>query len=73
MSYREVDAQKQNLKDFLKGLTRTDKLFVVFYYHEEMTIPEIAKVLELPQADVLQMHSSIIARCKSYLQKKGLL
>ncbi len=65
------DAQKQCIKDFLKGLARPEKLVVVLYYHEELTIPEIAKVLELSQADVLQMHSSIIARCKSYLQGKG--
>ena len=67
MSDKEVDTQKQHIKDFLMSLKRPEKLIVVFYYHEEMTIPEIAKAMELSQADVLQMHSSIIARCKSYL------
>lgn len=72
----EVDAQKEHLKDFLLNkLNWTEKRIVVLYYDEELqlTMAEIAKVLELPQADVLQMHSSIIARCKSYLQEKGLL
>jgi len=73
MSNKEVGAQNQHIKDFLSGLTRAEKLIVVLYYYEELTMAEIAKTLELPQADVLQMHSSIIARCKSYLQEKGLL
>ena len=65
--------QKQHMKDFLKNLTRPERLIVVLYYYDELTMAEIAKVLELPQADVLQMHSSIIARCRSYLQESRLL
>ncbi len=73
MSYKEVDAQKEHLKDFLSGLTRPEKLIVVLYYYEELTMAEIAKTLELPESEVEKMRSSIIARCKSYLQEKGLL
>jgi len=64
-----IDTQKQHIKDFLKTLTRPEKLIVVFYYYEEMTIPEIAKVTEMSQPDVSLMLSSIITRCKSYLKR----
>lgn len=68
------ESQKQRLKDFLTTrLARPERLLIVFYYHEEMTIPEIAKVLELPESQVSQMRFSIIARGKSYLQGRGQL
>jgi len=60
-------AQKEAIKTFLKGLTQIEKVIVVLYYDEEMTMPEIAKSLELSSSVVLRMHSSIIRRCKSHL------
>ena len=59
-----MNAQKEYIKDFLKSLTRTEKLIVVLYYYEEMTIPEIAKSLELSPSEVSQMLSSIIRRLR---------
>jgi len=73
MSHMEVDAQRQHIKDFLKSLTRAEKLIVVLYYYEEMTIGEIAKKLGLSESRIYEMYSSIIARCGSYLQERGLL
>ena len=67
----EDDTQKQVLKSLLtSGLTRTERLILVLYYYEELTIPEIAKVLELSEVRVSQMHSSIIARLKSQFDAK---
>lgn len=71
MSNMEVDAQKQRIKDFLQTkLTRAERLVVVLYYYDELTMREIAKVLKLPDSKVSQMKSSIIARCKAYVHKK---
>jgi len=71
MSNKEVDTQKQRLKDFLTNkLTRTERAIVVLYYYEEMTIPEVAKSLELSPSEVSQMHVSIIAHCKSFVHGK---
>ena len=61
--------KKEHLTHFLKGLPRTERLIVILYYHEEMTISEIAKVLELSKSKVSQMRHSIIERCKAYLQQ----
>ena len=69
----ELDAQKQHIKDFLENLTRAEKLIVVLYYYEKMTINEIAKKLGLSESRISEMYSSIIARCGSYLQERGLL
>lgn len=71
MSNKEVDTQKQRLKDFLTNkLTRTERLIIVLYYYEEMTMAEIANSLELSPSEVSQMHSSIITRCKAYIHKR---
>jgi len=52
-------------KDFLKSLTRAERLIVVLYYYEGMTIKEIAEKLELSESRVSRMHSSIIQRLKN--------
>jgi RNA polymerase sigma factor for flagellar operon FliA len=72
MSDKGLNGQKQYLKDFLTNkLTRTERLIVVLYYYDEMTMVEIANVLEVSPSEVSQMHSSIISRCKSYLREQG--
>lgn len=72
LSNKDVDAQKQHIKDFLKTLTRPERLLVVLHYYEELNMGEIAKVMELSKSQVSKMRSSIIARGRSYLQEKGL-
>jgi RNA polymerase sigma factor for flagellar operon FliA len=63
-----IEAQKRDLKALLtKGLTRAERLIVVLYYYEEMTMKEIGRMLDLSESRVSQMHSSIIARLKSQM------
>ncbi len=65
---RPIEAKKQDLKTLLtKGLTRTERLIVVHYYYNKMTIKEIAKTLDLSESRVSQMHSSIVARLKAQM------
>lgn len=68
----DIDDKKELLKVFLKSLTRAERLIIVLYYYEELTIHEIAKSLDLSTSQVTQMYSSIISRCKSYLRKQDL-
>lgn len=61
-----IEAQKRQLKNLLTNKrTRVERLIIVLYYYDELTIKEIAKVLELSESRVRQIHSSIIARLKS--------
>jgi len=63
-----IEAQKKEMKNFLnKRLTRAERLILVLYYYEEMTIKEIAEELDLSEARVSQMHSSIVQRFRDYL------
>jgi RNA polymerase sigma factor for flagellar operon FliA len=66
-----VEAQKRDLKNLLtKGLTRAERLIVVLYYYEEMTMKEIGATLDLSESRVSQMHSSIIARLKAQMNTR---
>ncbi len=63
-----TEAQKRDLKSLLtKGLTRAERLIVVLYYYEEMTMKEIGATLDLSESRVSQMHSSIMARLKAQM------
>ncbi len=65
-----LDDQKQCLKDSpTSKLTRPERLIIVLYYYYKMTIPEIAKKLDLSEACVSRMYSSIIARLKAQMKK----
>jgi RNA polymerase sigma factor for flagellar operon FliA len=64
--------QKRDLKDMItKGLSRAERLIVVLYYYEEMTMKEIGVTLDLSESRVSQMHSSILARLKAQLQHRS--
>ncbi len=66
-----IEAQKRDLKNLLtKGLTRAERLIVVLYYYEEMTMKEIGATLDLSESRVSQMHSSIVARLKAQMDSR---
>ena len=65
------EAQKRDLKNLLiKGLTRAERLIIVLYYYEEMTMKEIGATLDLSESRVSQMHSSIVARLKAQMNSR---
>ncbi|MEC8818292.1 MAG: sigma-70 family RNA polymerase sigma factor, partial [Planctomycetota bacterium] len=63
--------QRQDLQGLItKGLTRAERLIVILYYYEEMTMKEIGLTLDLSESRVSQMHSSILARLKAQMQHR---
>ena len=63
------DIQRKDLKELLtRGLTRAERLILVLYYYEEMTMKEIGMTLDLSESRVSQMHSAILTRLKEQLQ-----
>jgi RNA polymerase sigma factor for flagellar operon FliA len=66
-----TEAQKRDLKHLLtKGLSRAERLIIVLYYYEEMTMKEIGATLDLSESRVSQMHSSIMARLKAQMDTR---
>ncbi len=65
-------AQREDVKELItRGLSRAERLIVILYYYEQMTMKEIGVTLDLSESRVSQMHSSILQRLKAQLQHRG--
>lgn len=65
------EIQKRDVKALMmRGLTRAERLILVLYYYEEMTMREIGITLDLSESRVSQMHSSILQRLKTQLETR---
>lgn len=53
-----------------RGLNRNERLIIILYYYEDMTMKEIGATLDLSESRVSQMHSSIVARLQSQLVQR---
>ena len=66
-----VEAQKRDIRELVtKGLNRAERLIVVLYYYEQMTMKQIGETLDLSESRVSQMHSAILARLRAQLQTR---
>jgi len=73
---RSVDPTEEiyqnDMRDMvMNGLTRVERLIVVLYYYEEMTMKEIGATLNLSESRVSQMHSSILNRLRHQMARKN--
>ena len=58
---REI--QRKDLKELItKGLSRAERLIIILYYFEEMTMKEIGATLDLSESRVSQMTQLHLAR-----------
>jgi RNA polymerase sigma factor for flagellar operon FliA len=64
-------AQRKDLKELItRGLSRAERLIVVLYYFEEMTMKEIGETLDLSESRVSQMHTAIMERLKNMMEMR---
>ena len=60
--------QRKDIKSWVtRGLSRAERLIILLYYFEGMTMKEIGETLALSESRVSQMHSSILDRLKRHL------
>jgi RNA polymerase sigma factor for flagellar operon FliA len=59
--------RKDIMRLVTKGLNRNERLIIILYYYEELTMKEIGETLDLSESRVSQMHSSILQRLQSQL------
>jgi len=58
------------IRGFTRGLTKSERLIIILYYYEEMTMKEIGMTLDLSESRVSQMHSAIVERMKKMHQER---
>ncbi len=60
---------KNMLMEALELLTEKEKKVVLLYYYEDLTLKEVAGVLEVSESRISQLHSKALEKMKKYLGK----
>jgi RNA polymerase sigma factor for flagellar operon FliA len=58
------------LTSAIERMPQVERTILNLYYHEELTLREIARVVKLHESRVSQLKSQAIARLRSFLAKK---
>ncbi len=59
------------LTDFItRGLSREERLVLILYYYEDLTMAEIGVVLDLSESRVSQIHKDVITRLRNRFKGK---
>jgi RNA polymerase sigma factor for flagellar operon FliA len=66
----EKSELKRLLAEAIEKMPPTEKIVLNLYYHEELTLREIAKVVKLHESRVSQLKSQAILRLRSYIEKR---
>ncbi|MCC6671614.1 MAG: FliA/WhiG family RNA polymerase sigma factor [Planctomycetes bacterium] len=61
--------QKDVLDLITRNLTKKERLIVIMYYYEGLTMREIGEIMELTESRVCQIHSNVMARLKAQLDQ----
>jgi len=65
------ETQRKDLKELItRGLSRAERLIIILYYFEEMTMKEIGMTLDLSESRVSQMHTSILMRLRAQMANR---
>ena len=61
---------KETLKAGIRSLKEKEQMVLSLYYSDELTMKEIASVLEISEPRVSQIHASAIHKLEQYLRKQ---
>ena len=69
----EMEERKEILVQAIERLPEREKMILALYYKEELTLKEIAQVLNITTARVSQIHARCIFNLREEMQKAGYL
>jgi RNA polymerase sigma factor for flagellar operon FliA len=62
---------KDILASAIEDLPEKEKLVIVLYYYENLTLREIGEILDVSESRVCQIHTKVITRLRSHLMKRS--
>ena len=63
----EKEELKKMLMESLSTLTDKEKKVILLYYYEELTLKEIANVMEVSESRISQLHTKALQKMKKKL------
>ncbi len=69
--YVHQNEVKELLAGSINELPEKEKLVIVLYYYENLTLREIGEILDVSESRVCQIHTKVITRLRSHLMRKG--
>jgi len=70
LNYVHQNEVKEMLAHVLEELPEKEKLVVVLYYYEDLTLREIGEILDVSESRVCQIHTKVISRLRCQLMKR---
>ncbi len=61
---------KELLANAIDDLPEREKLVIVLYYYENLTLREIGEILNVSESRVCQIHTKVVLRLRAHLMKK---
>ncbi len=59
---------RQVMAEAIEALPEKERLILSLYYHEELTMKEIAQILEITESRVSQIHTKAVLRLRGKLR-----
>lgn len=69
-NYVHQNEVKELLANAIDELPEREKLVVVLYYYENLTLREIGEILNVSESRVCQIHTKVVLRLRAQLMKK---
>jgi RNA polymerase sigma factor for flagellar operon FliA len=67
----DIIQQRDALETITRNLTKKERLIIIMYYYEGLTMREIGEIMELTESRVCQIHSNVMARLKAQLDRSA--
>lgn len=69
-NYVHQNEVKEILAGVIDELPEKEKLVIVLYYYENLTLREIGEILDVSESRVCQIHTKVVMRLRAHLMKK---
>jgi len=70
-NYVHQSEVKELLAEAIDQLPEKEKLVIVLYYYENLTLREIGEILDVSESRVCQIHTKVVTRLRGHLMRRA--